>query len=235
MNMVIRLVITVCILLSACALSNAQEKDQTPLDRVITELEAGRTEKALAAIDDLIRQYPNNPDAYFLRGSLKMEADPAQALSDFNKVIELKPDSGPAYNQRAFLLLVNNDRAGALKDLDAAIAHDFKDDSVYYLRGQLRWQTGDLKGALSDLDESIKLNPGNPRVYSNRGELLIALNEVDRGLADFDYLIKWYETDPSVRPAPKPTNSNKAQSQPGPALKNDSKPFVIEMDQRTTN
>ena len=226
--MLIRLVITVCLLLSACVLSYAQKKDQDPLQRVIEELQAGRTDKALAALDDVVKQYPNNPDAYFLRGSLKMQADPAQALSDFNKVIELKPDSGPAYNQRAVLRLVNNDTPGALKDLDAAIAHNFKDDSVYYLRGQLRWEVGELNAALADLDEAIKLNPNNPRHYSTRGELLLTLKQIDRGLADFDYLLKWYETDPSARPAP-------AKPQPAVPPKSDSKEFVVEMAQQTVN
>jgi tetratricopeptide (TPR) repeat protein len=221
-------------LLSACALSNAQKQDPDPLFRVVTELQAGRTEKALAALDEVIKQYPNNPDAYFLRGSLKMQADPAQALSDFNKVIELKPDSGRAYNQRAFLRLVNHDAAGALKDLDAAIAHDFKDDSIYFLRGQLRWQAGDLNAALSDLNESLKLNPNNPRTYATRGDLLIALKEIDRAFADFDYLIKWYETDPTARPVPKPS-PDPAKSKPEAPPKNDSKGFVVEMDQQTTN
>ncbi|HJT29826.1 MAG TPA: tetratricopeptide repeat protein [Pyrinomonadaceae bacterium] len=229
----IRLVTTVCILLSACALSNAQKKDEDPLKRVVKELEAGRTEQAIAALDELIKQYPNNADAYYFRASLKMQADPAQALTDYDKVIELKPDSGPAYNQRAFLRMANNDTAGALKDLDAAIAHNFKDDSVYYLRGQLRWQMGELKPALSDLDEAIKLNPGNPRVYSSRGELLLVLQEVDRSLADFNYLIKWYETDPSARPAPKPKRESKSQL--GPTPTSDSKAFVVEIVQETIN
>jgi tetratricopeptide (TPR) repeat protein len=215
-------------LLSACALSNAQKTDEDPLMRVIKELEAGRTEKALAALDEVIKQYPNNPDAYFLRGSLKMEADSAQALSDFNKVIELKPEFGSAYNQRALLRLLTNDTDGALKDLDAAISHNFKDDSVYYLRGQLRRQGGDLNGALSDLDEAIKLNPNNPRQYSTRGELLLTLKELDRGLADLNYLIKWYETDPAARPNP-------AKSQSGTQPKTDSKTLVVEMTQQTVN
>jgi tetratricopeptide (TPR) repeat protein len=236
--MLIRLLITVGILLSACALSHAQKTDEDPLMRVIKELEAGRTEKAFAALDEVIKQYPNNPDAYFLRGSLKMQSDTSQALADFNKVIELKPDSGRAYNQRAFLRLVNNDAAGALKDLDSAITYNFKDDSVYYLRGQLRWQLNDLNGALSDFDQSIKLNPNNPRLYSTRGNLLLALQEIDRALADFNYLINWYETDPStVRQAPKPANSDNAKSgpQPGAAPGSDSKTFVVEMAQQTTN
>lgn len=227
--MLIRLVIAVCMLLAAGALSYAQKADEDPLMRVVQELQAGRTEKALAALDELIKQNPNNPDAYFLRGSLKMGADPAQALSDFNKVIELKPDSGSAYNQRALLRLVNNDSAGALKDLDAAIAHNFKDDSIYYLRGQLRRQDNDLKGALSDLDEALKLNPNNPRQYSARGELLLTMKEWDRGLADLNYLIKWYETDPAARPNPAKS------SEPGMPPKNDSKSFVVQMDQQTVN
>jgi len=235
MTMVTRLLITVCILLSACALSNAQKKDDDPLFKVIAELQAGRTEKALAALDQVIKQYPNNPDAYFLRGNLNMQADPAQALRDFNKVIELKPDSGPAYNQRAMLRLISNDTAGALKDLDAAIAHNFKDDSIYFLRGQLRWQAGDMNAALLDLNEAIKLNPNNPRVYSTRGELFLALKELDRGFADLDYLLKWYETDPTARQTPKPSNQGNAKPQPDTPPKDGSTAFVVEMAQETVN
>src|ERR1041384_8687024 len=65
MTVAIRLVITACLLLCACVLSYAQKKDPDPLDRVITELQSGNTAKALAALDDLIKQYPANPDAYF--------------------------------------------------------------------------------------------------------------------------------------------------------------------------
>ena len=236
MTVITRLVVALCILLSTCASSNAQKKpDPDPFDRVLTELQAGRTEKAFAALDELIKQYPNNPDAYLLRGSLKMQVDPSQALSDFNKVIELKPDSGSAFSQRAMVRLVTNDPAGALKDLDAAIAHNFKDDSVYYLRGQLRWQAGELNGALSDLTEAIKLNPGNPRIYSSRAGLLLQLKEFDRALADYNYLINWYETDPSARPISKPSDRDNGQSQPNAAPKSDSKPFMVEMAQQTAN
>ncbi|HKR23540.1 MAG TPA: tetratricopeptide repeat protein [Pyrinomonadaceae bacterium] len=228
--MVTRLVIVVCLLLFVWPLANAQTKD--PLDRVVSELQAGRFENALAAVDEVIKKYPKNADAYFLRGSLKMQADPAQALLDFDKVIELRPDSGAAYHQRAFMRLVKNDVAGALKDLDAAIAHNFKDDSIYYMRGQLRWQLGDKNAALSDLNEAIKLNPGNPRAYSTRADLLFAMDDTDRALADVNYLLNWYETDPSARPAPKPPAPPASDSKSQPSA---SQPFVVEMTQQTEN
>ena len=233
---VTRLVITVCILFSSCAMSIAQTADQDPLQRVITELQAGRMEQAFAALDEVIKQYPNNPDAYLMRGSFKMQADPAQALSDFNKVIELKPDSGVAYYQRAILRLVKDDVTGALKDLDASIFYSFKEDSIYYLRGQLRSQVGDLNGALSDLDEAMKLNPNQPGIYLTRAGVLLALKEDDRALADINYLIHWYETEPSVsRPVPKPSNRNDAKSAPEVVPKNDSNSFMIGIAQETTN
>jgi len=233
MPVVIRLVLTACIVLSAWALASAQKFDDELFNRFLTELQAGRTEKALALLDELVKKYPNNPDGYFLRGSLKMEADPSQALNDFNKVIELKPEYGKAYGQRAILRLVTNDQSGALKDLDSAIAHNFKDDSIYSLRGQLRWQTGELNAALSDLDESLKLNPNNPRVCLNRAGLLLDLKEVDRALADYNYLLNWYETDPSARQLPKPSDQDKSKSQS--KAKDDLRPFMVEMEQQTSN
>ena len=236
MRLTIKFLTTFFILLSAFALSNAQQTDQSPMDRVLKELQAGRTEQAFAALDEVIKQDPKNPDAYLLRGSLKMPVDPAQALSDFNKVIELKPDSGVAYNQRAIIRMMNNDTAGALKDLDAAISHNYKDDSIYDLRAQLRWQTGDLNGARSDLDEALKLNPNNARAYATRGELLVALKEPERALADFNYLINWYETDPTARPVPKLSNANDAKSPSQPGETPEKLPSVrIEIAQQTAN
>ena len=232
--MLLRLAIISCLVLFACVLSHAQKKDPDPFDRVLTELEAGRTDKALEALDEVIKQYPKNADAYFLRANLTMQDKPAQAISDLNKVIELRPDSGAAYHQRALLRLMNNDITGALKDLDAAIAHNLNDDSVYNLRGQLHWQAGELNLAVSDVSEAIKLNPNNPRLYTTRGELLVALNEFDRALVDFNYLLTWYETDPSARPNPKKTKADAVNKQ-SKTPQNDRKPFAVEIEQQTVN
>lgn len=180
MTILTRLIITVCILLSGYALVHAQKKDKNdPFDRVMDQLKAGDTEKAIAALDEAIKQNPKNADAYLLRGTLIMQTDFSQALRDLDKGIELKPDYGPAYHQRAMMRLVNNDGPGALKDLDAAIEHNYKDDAVYFTRAQLRWQTGETKAAVLDADEAIKLNPGNPRAYLTRIQMLLVLKDFD--------------------------------------------------------
>ncbi|HYW71287.1 MAG TPA: tetratricopeptide repeat protein [Pyrinomonadaceae bacterium] len=233
MKMRFRFPLATGVLLISAAFCLAQTTGKDSLDRVLSEFQAGHQEKALAALDDAIKQYPNNADAYMLRGSLMMGAAPEQALADFTRVIELKPDSGQAYNQRALLRLTKNDVTGALKDLDAAIANNFRDDGIYGLRANLRWQTGDLAGARTDMDESIRLNPNNPRSYAERGDLLMALKETDRALADYDYLLKWYETDPVARPAPKKADQN--EKRPGDQTNSNSQAFTVGLSEQTVN
>jgi tetratricopeptide (TPR) repeat protein len=232
------LVIAASLLLAAPLLSYGQTATaKDPLDRVLAELQAGHDDKAMAALDEVIKQQPKNADAYLLRGSLTAPLNPAAALADLNKVIELKPDSGTAYNQRALLRLMNQDVAGALQDLDAAVAHNYKGDGVYGLRAQLRSQLGDLKGALADYDLSIKLNPNNPRSYASRGALLLAMGDGDRALIDFDYLLKWYETDPKTsRPTPKEASKDQKTIKQGEEKKaSDPQAFTVGIDQETKN
>jgi tetratricopeptide (TPR) repeat protein len=178
--------------------SQAQQVD-TELDQAGAEVAAGNLDKAVVALNEIIKKHPDQARAYLLRSNLRMATDIAGAFADVNKAIQLKPAMGEAYYQRATLRFVSSDIAGALKDLDQAVATDFKTSVVYSFRGQLRYQQGDAKGALEDLDESMKINPNDPRVYARRGAVLLALNEYDRAYTDLNYLLNWYETEPDKR------------------------------------
>lgn len=184
------------VLLANCTATNAQTSNE-PLNRAISEMQAGRTDKAIAALSEAISQEPGNADAYFLRSNLRMTSnDTAGALADINKVIQLKPDHGAAYHQRAMIRLMAKDLDGVIHDLDSAIKFDFKGDSVYGLRAQLKLQKGDPKGAIADLNEAIRLNPHDPKNYTLRGHALMRIEDKKQALKDFDFLLNWYETEP---------------------------------------
>ena len=188
------------------------QKSDDPMMSAIAEMQAGNTEKAIAALTEVIRLQPNNGDAYFLRSTLRVTSeDTAGALADLNKAIELKPNVGAYYYNRAIVRLVSKDTAGAMKDLDSAVVNNYEIEPVLSLRSQLRMEQGDLVGALADLDEALKLNPNNPRSYYTRSNLLLELGHTDRAFADLNYLLTWYETDPTKRPKPK-TASNDDKS-----------------------
>jgi tetratricopeptide (TPR) repeat protein len=165
-----------------------------------------------------------------------MSSDVPGALADINKTIQLKPDMGQAYNQRAMIRLVARDVSGAIKDLDSAIANDYKFSGIYLIRGQLRNQQGDKNGALADFDEAMKRNPNDPQIYAARGSVLLSLNETDRAFADLNYLLNWYETEPNKRieskkeediAKPKFESDSNKKSEPGQ--------FMLGIDSQTVN
>ncbi len=208
----------------------AQKPEEELLKRAVAELQAGNTANAIASLTEHISKYPNQAEAYLLRGNLRMASgDTAGALADLNKVIQLKPDRAQAYHERAYLRLMAKDIAGAIQDLDTAIKYNYKGDHVHALRAQLRMDKGDLKGALADFDEALKLNPDNPQTYAGRAGLLLRLEDRDRALIDLNYLLSWYETDPTTKRVSKTTPS----AQPTPT--NSTASLAVGIETRTTN
>jgi len=233
MKLILLLLVISAVALVIPATNSAQNPDDDPFNRALTELKAGNTDKAIAALTEAIKKNPDNADAYLIRSSLRMTSgDTPGALADVNKTLQLKPGMGQAYHERAILRLIARDRSGALQDLDAALARDYKGDGIYSLRGQLRAESGDLKGALADLDESMKLNPNNPQTYGSRGGVLLALNERDRALNDFNFLLNWYETEPTKRVENKKPTTEKP---PGTADANKPAPFNVGIAAQTVN
>ncbi len=213
----------------------AQSSSQDPMMEVIAYLQAGKKDKAVAALGEIIKRQPDNADAFILRSNLKVTAgDNAGAIADINKAIELEPDNGSAYYGRAILQLAGNDTVAALKDLDLAVANNYKNDPVYSLRSQLRRQQKDTKGALADLEESLKLNPNNPRSYFDRAALLLLHDDKDRAFADLNYVLNWYETDPTDRRAPKVAKSDKPAAN-GKDKEPAANRFTVGVDVETVN
>lgn len=85
----------------------------------------------------------------------------AEALSDFNKAIELDPKFAPAYEQRASLLRRKFDFAGALADYDRLV--DLQPTKWIYLfdRSQVRTELGQYKDAIADYEKQLSITPND--------------------------------------------------------------------------
>jgi len=107
-----------------------------------------------------------------------------QAMSDFNKAIELDPRSAKAYMYRG---AVQNDNAQALADFNKAIGIDPNYSEAYYHRGIFYYRKmGDFTKAMSDFDKEIELNPDHANSYYYRGTLY---EKKDNGI--LETLHKW--------------------------------------------
>ena len=81
-----------------------------------------------------------------------------KAVSDFTKVLELKPGFARAYEARGMTEDDRGNRDKALADIDEAIKHDDKAWQLLYSRAVVLRADGDTDGALRDLDAASDLN-----------------------------------------------------------------------------
>lgn len=81
------------------------------------------------------------------------------ALQDFERLISYCPDYAEGYNQRGFVLFIQQDYAAALPDLDRALALSPRHVGALSGRALTHMALGNNVQALDDLEAALALNP----------------------------------------------------------------------------
>ncbi len=85
---------------------------------------AGRVDEARKAYEELIRSYPREPWVHYAFGASLKQANPARALEEFRRELEIQPDNVYAHLEIAYLLLPRADyeesRAAAARAVELA-------------------------------------------------------------------------------------------------------------------
>jgi tetratricopeptide (TPR) repeat protein len=104
MKLLLLLLANAALWLTLAGAARAQKAGDDPMSRAIADMQAGRTDKAIADLGEVIKLQPDNADAYFLRSQLRASSgDTDGALADLNKAVELKPGAGSFYYNRAIV------------------------------------------------------------------------------------------------------------------------------------
>jgi tetratricopeptide (TPR) repeat protein len=155
--------------------------------------------------EQAIAAYSNRAFAYFFQSFSDFDQnDVNAAFADFEKVIELAPDSARAYESRGMMriaqivaqsypstaILSPDILDAALADLGRAIELDPDYVSPYVNRGDVYYLMGNSDAALANFNRAIELDPDNADVYQRRGNVHRSLDELDDALADFDKAIE---------------------------------------------
>jgi tetratricopeptide (TPR) repeat protein len=145
---------------------------------------------AIAIFQDCIRDHPTYHDAYHgMAMALRDAGDPAKALPNHDRAIELSP-------QRADYYLVRGITCQRLKNHDAAIktfelglaAKDTRYCEPGFLQAALAKSLrarGELQKALTFNTQAIELNPENDWLYLERAYTYLAMGQTERADADF--------------------------------------------------
>ncbi|MFH0867356.1 MAG: tetratricopeptide repeat protein [Bacteroidota bacterium] len=99
-----------------------QEKIDRMLYEAINKIQKSDSKGAIEDLTEIIGYQENNYQAYFYRANANFNLKKAkEALNDYNKAIELKPDYADAFYNRGLCKQYLGDKTGACSDWDKAV------------------------------------------------------------------------------------------------------------------
>jgi predicted Zn-dependent protease with MMP-like domain/Flp pilus assembly protein TadD len=159
------------------------------LDQAMEASHGGRTDEALAWLDEALRAHPDGAEAHNGRGEILWdEGKIDEALHEFERAVAADPKFVTAYLNRAELLvedLSEFERAVALCDELLAGKPDLPrldrgtEGEVYYLKAKAAFYVDDLEGAVFLVRRALK-TAGEVGVYrAFDGQILFELGRFD--------------------------------------------------------
>jgi len=162
----------------------------TPTGELTTIEVAQGSDENISSLTAVIERNPSDPEAYNVRGSAYGRGGKYQeALRDFDKALQLRPNFYQAYANRALIHRFLGDQASALADYNRSIQLNPSYDAAYIGRGNLYRKAGRVQEAFSDFQRAIQLDTTDPRAYHNRGLIYQSQGQHAFAIEDFSTAI----------------------------------------------
>ena len=127
--------------------------------------------------------YAQNPKKYYKTGQEFLAKKSYQdAIEQFSKAIELKPEYTDAYIARAKVYETLGEKEKALEDYKRTLVFLTKDGMIYYHAGNLLYELGQYEEAVKMLDKAISLIKKPVAPYHVKITSLLALGKYDEAL-----------------------------------------------------
>ena len=146
---------------------------------------AGDMETEREALQKAVELAPNDPAILFQRGLLaERQNQPAKAVPEYRRMLEIQPDNPAANNNLAYCLLqVGEDLPEALAMAEKAAKALPGDPNVLHTLGVAQLRSGKLEESKRNLAVALQLRPVEPTLLLDYGQLLVAQGAKDEGLA----------------------------------------------------
>jgi superkiller protein 3 len=140
--------------LSSFAVQNSQLAEARRL------FAAGSYDQASRLLEDSLKTQPNDADIHLLLGqTYALQGRRTEAIQQFTRTLELRPDSALAYNALGAALNRFAEFDQARKAFEQAIALDPRLTDAHVNLAMSLAQTGDMTGATQHLQTAIQLQP----------------------------------------------------------------------------
>ena len=152
-------------------------------------------EGALSVAAAAIARFPNNPDAYAVRGDALLALGRYdEAGADYRLLLEKLPGAA-AFSRNATLAEVRGSTGVAEQFWQAAIdsdQHEAPEASAWarVQLGNLRLSTGDLPGAKKQYETALRVFPGYGAAEAGLGRVAVARGDEDEAIARFEAAVE---------------------------------------------
>lgn len=157
---------------------------QADLLTIVSHMNSGDWDAAIAIAKDVINENPKNWDAYtLLGGAYAGSGNQAQARAMYEKALELKPGNPNAGNNLARLKLQEGDVDGARRLYQSILRNHPKESSTLLALSTLDQQTGALDAATGRLEKAIEEDPDNLALRLGLARLYLRTGQPSRNLS----------------------------------------------------
>jgi tetratricopeptide (TPR) repeat protein len=154
---------------------------------------------ALAAVDKMIGQSPEDANALILQGEIFREmGKPDEALKSFDEATKLAPQSPGPYQNRGEIYREKGEYDKAIQEFTKVIERQPGDVLPLVHRAEAYMNSGKLNEALADADAVLEKQP-LVAAHRLRGEILAQLNRLDDAIAEMEQLTKAVPNQPELK------------------------------------
>ncbi|HRQ05247.1 MAG TPA: PEP-CTERM system TPR-repeat protein PrsT, partial [Nitrosomonas halophila] len=151
---------------------------------VMTHLQLREYDKALAAVESLQKEQPDNPLFHNLKGGVYLgKKDLAKARASFNQALKLQPDYFPAISNLARIDVQENNPDSARQRFEAVLKHDSKHLQAMNALASLALSQGNQAEATTWLERARRENPDELQPALQLGAHYLRVNEPKQALA----------------------------------------------------
>jgi Tfp pilus assembly protein PilF len=152
----------------------------------------GKAGEARTVLEDLVRQYPNEPDPYLLLGiALLRLRDPQAAELNIRRAVALRPDHVEARTLLGWIQLeIHGDFDAAIKEYSEVVRLRPDLAEAYNNLGVAQKRKGDLDKAAVSFNQALALKPDHSGALSNRGWVFAEENKWTQARRDFEHALR---------------------------------------------
>lgn len=125
-----------------------------------------------------------NGNALFENGNM------IEALSEYDKAIELNPRHAQAYTNRALVLQSIGQLDQALESCNHAIEINPTILEAYINRGNIHSELGNFSLAVNDYDNALYINTNSMKAHYNKGNALQALRQWEKSITCYENIVR---------------------------------------------